>query len=466
MRKTLRAFLIILTLAIAIFLPLILSGYAELRRASGAASYVEAAEHYQAAARRLPWRADLYELAGHAYYHAGEYARADAAYQKASQRGVLSAEGWVAWGNVNYLNQNPARAVELWEQALEQPDHSERLYGSLSLIYQEQKDYAKAAEYLARYVSNHLQDASAHYRLGLLLTLSDPQTAASELITASQLDPELDPAVQTLRSAVNLASIMDAPSEQKVVIGRGLGLIQEWELALAIFEQAAHMDESNAEAWAWLGEAKQQTGGDEAAGQVEAQEYLDRALTLNPNSAVVRGLRGLYFQRVGNNREALTEFERAIVLQPDNPAWYVALGESQSKLGDLIRALEAYRYAAALTPEDATYWRLLANFCAHNNINIKDVGIPAAQQAVILTGEDAQSLDLLGWLLLLDARHPEAERILQRALAADPQNASVHFHLGMLYLQTENRTLAYQYLIQARDLGSTDAQNVLGQYFP
>lgn len=466
MRNKLRVPAILFGLALAVFVPLTFSGYSELRQASGAASYLEAAEHYQAAARRLPWRADLYELAGHAYYHAAEYILADAAYQKAFQRGALSAEGWAAWGNVNYLNQDPARATELWEQALAQPDHSEKLYGSLSLIYQEQKDYAKAAEYLARYVSNHLQDASAHYRLGLLLTLSDPQAAASELITASQLDPELDPAVQTLRSAVNLASLSDAPSEQKVVIGRGLGLIHEWELALAIFEQARALDESNAEAWAWLGEAKQQTGGDEAVSQNEAKADLDRALTLNPNSAVVRGLRGLYYQRVGNNREALTEFQLAAVYEPDNPAWYVAMGESQSKLGDLIRALEAYQYAAALTPEDATYWRLLANFCAHNNINIKDVGVPAAQQVVILRGEDADALDLLGWLLLLDARHPEAERMLQRALAADSQNASAHFHLGMLYLQTDNRTLAYQHLIQARDLGSPDAQSVLAQYFP
>ena len=51
-------------------------------------------------ARRIPWRADLYELAGHAYYHAKEYALADAAYQKALESNVLSQEGWVAWDMV------------------------------------------------------------------------------------------------------------------------------------------------------------------------------------------------------------------------------------------------------------------------------------------------------------------------------------------------------------------------------
>jgi tetratricopeptide (TPR) repeat protein len=305
-----------------------------------------------------------------------------------------------------------------------------------------------------------LGDASAHYRLGLLLTLSDAQTAAAELITASQLDPDLDPAVQTLRTALNLASLSDTPSAKLVIIGRGLGLVNEWELAQAAFEQAVQLDGNNAEAWAWLGEAKQQTGGNEAFADLE------RAVDLNPISAVVRGLRGLYFQRVGNNREALVEFQSAAALEPNDPNLYIAIGESYSKLGDLIRALEAYQYAASLVPDEAAYWRLLAQFCGQNNINVKDVGITAAQRAVVIQPDDAGLQGLLGWLLLLDARYPEAERHLLRALELDSQNASAYFHLGMLYLQLDDQITARENLIYARDLGNTDAQAVLNQYFP
>ena len=81
----------------------------------------------------------------------------------------------------------------------------------------------------------------------------------------------------------------------------------------------------------------------------------------------------------------------------------------------LIRALESYQAATGLAPDNASYWRLLAIFCAQNNVNIKDVGVPAAQKAVILVN-DATSLDVLGWLLLLDARDEEAERTLMCAL--------------------------------------------------
>ena len=458
-RSPSRVISVLILLNVAIFAPLVASGYFELEKASTAKTYPDIARHYWNAAQRIPWRADLYELSGHANYYAKDYSRADAVYQKAFQRDALSPDGWVAWGDVVYLNGDPERAAQIWEQALEQPHPSENLYSRLSQVYKEDGEYSRAAQVLQKYVSLHQDDASARYRLGLLLTLTDPDAALSELVSAAQLDPELDPAVETLRSALNLASINDSPSERLVLAGRGLGLVQEWELARVAFTSAVEADERNAEAWAWLGEAKQQSDKDGSAD-------LDHAYQLNPGSSTVRGLRGLYFQRTGNFRSALLEFQTAALLDDRNPAWQVSIGETYSKLGDLILALQAYQTATALAPEDASYWRLLAMFCAQNIINLKDVGIPAAQKAVVLSDEDAASLDLLGWVLLLDKRFEESERMLLRALELDPQNTSAHLHLGMLYLEMENRTAAFSEFVTARDLGSDDAQAILNRYFP
>lgn len=452
--------LVLIVILAAITIPFISSGYSEIKAAENSPSHLDAAMHYQAAALRLPWRADLYELAGHHYYYAEEYSEADASYQKAFNGKALSPDGWVAWGDVNFLNGDPARAAEIWQMGLDQPNVSENLYSRLANIYQENRDYSKAAQFLQLYVNDHPEDAPAHYRLGLLLTLSDPNAALTELISASQLDPQFDPAVQTLRTALNLSSVSQMPAEQKVIIGRGLGLVNEWELAHVIFEDAAAIDENNAEAWAWLGEADQQAGGDEAL------THLDRALSLDSRSSIVRGLRGLYFQRVGNHREALTEFQAAANLDPENPVWYISIGEEFSKLGDLIRALEAYQYTTVLEPDNAEYWRLLAGFCAQNNVNVRDIGIPAAQTAVKLTPQDPLALDVLGWLLVQDGRYFEAQRMLMDALSIDPQLALAHFHLALTYLQTDDRASAYGHLVKARDLGSTEADILLKVEFP
>ena len=458
-RSSLRVGSILILLVLAIFVPLIISGYSEWKQASKAPSYMEAALHYKNAARRIPWRANLYELAGHEYYYAKEYTQADAVYLKAYERHALSQDGWVAWGDVVYLAGDPQRATKIWEQGLAQKNPSANLYSRLSKVYQEQSDYSKAAEYLQKYVAFHSEDASAHYRLGLLLTLTDPNNALSELIIASQLDPQLDSAVETLRSALNVASLNGSPSARLVLTGRGLALVQEWKLARVAFDSAVAADGENAEAWVWLGEAKQQGGEDGSA-------ELERAYQLNPNSSTVRGLRGLYFQRTGNFLNALTEFQTAALLDDKNPAWQVSIGETYSKLGDLIRALEAYQAATVLAPEDPNYWRLLALFCAQNNVNINDVGIPAAQKATVLLKENGESLDLLGWLLLLGKRYEESERILLHALTVDPQNSSAHLHLGMLYLEKDQRDLAYAHFVNSRDLGNHDAQAILNQYFP
>ena len=460
-RSTVRVFFIVILVILAIFMPFTISGYSELEKAVHAESYAEAAQHYHNAAQRLPWRADLYELSGHTYYHAKEYVQAEAAYGKAFERNALSPEGWVAWGDVVYLNENHERAVEIWEQAEAQKNPSEQLYSRLAEIHRSNGEFSKAVEALQKYVSLHPEDASAHYRLGLLLTLVDVDRSLQELVSASQLDPEFDPAVQTLRTALNQASLKDETSGRFVLIGRGLGLVSEWQLARAAFQSAVEADSKNAEARAWLGEADQQLGSPE-----DGLKELDQALTLDHNSPAVRGLRGLYFQRAGNFRQALAEFQVAAALEPENPVWFVSVGEAHSKTGDLIRALQAYQTATTLAPDDASYWRLLAIFCAQNNVNVKDVGVPAAQKAVILAPEDANSLDVLGWLLTLDARYEEAERMLSRALGIDPLNASAHFHIGVLHLQANDRASAYNHLIQARDLGNKEAELVLQQYFP
>src|SRR5258706_5562567 len=153
MRNILRVGLILFVIAFAIIAPVIFSGYSELKQAATAPSHLEAAQHDQAAAQRIPWRADLYELAGHEYYYAKEYSQANTAYQKAFQRHALSAQGWVAWGDINYLLKDPARAAEIWQQGLEQPDPSENLYSRLAQNYKENKDYATAADCHLHYIA-------------------------------------------------------------------------------------------------------------------------------------------------------------------------------------------------------------------------------------------------------------------------------------------------------------------------
>ena len=283
-------------------------------------------------------------------------------------------------------------------------------------------------------------------------------------MNSAKLDEAYDPAVQTMRSALNLASLQEDEASRLVVTGRGLGLVSEWLLAREVFQRAVHADAGNAEAWAWLGEAKQHLGQD-GSGEIQQAEALD------PFSATVRALSGLYWKRKDEPQKALAQFQWAAAIEPENPAFQAALGDAYVFAGDLPPALAAYQRATELAPSDVTYWRMLALFSAQYSFRVEDVGVPAAQQVLALSPDDAASYDLLGWTYLAADITGLAEGNLLAALRLDPDYAPAHLHLGMTYIEMNRMESARVHLLQAQSL---DADGVEGQqaaqllalYFP
>jgi tetratricopeptide (TPR) repeat protein len=302
------------------------------------------------------------------------------------------------------------------------------------------------------------------YRLGVLLVVLEPDQAVSELMLASSLDPEFDPAAQTLIAALNLSAVQPDSSRQMVTNGRGLGLVQEWVLSAAAFAKAIELDAQNAEAWAWLGEAKQQLGQD-------GRGELDRALSLDSRSATVRALRGLYWNRQSKYPQVLAEYLLAAEYEPGNPIWQASIGDAYARLGDLPAALAAYQKASGLAPDDPTYFRLLAVFCAQNGVHVELVGLPAAQKAAELAPADPITLDVLGWTYLASGRYFTAEQILQDVITRAPEYLPARLHLAMTFLAQGKHDAAYVELVHIRDADPQGADGLfaaqlLTQYFP
>ena len=464
MRPLLTRTLILLALCGLIAIPALGSALAEERRADTSMAngdYASAASNYEHAARLLFWRTDLWERAGRAAFAGKNYHEAVRLLKLSP---TLSSQGWADLGEAYFQLNEVATAIHSLEEGLDRAGANARAYRLLALAYNRQNDLQAEAMALGNYLAIQEEDAAAHYRLGLLLSLTNPERALEQLDLAAQQDEAYDPAYQTMRTTINLASLEKEESKRLVVTGRGLGLVQEWRLAREAFQQAVNADGKNAEAWAWLGEANQHIGQD-------GGEELAHAEALNPFSANIRALYGLYWKRKEEPRRALAEYQWAVVLEPQNPFWQAALGEAYANNGDLPPALEAYQRAAELAPSDVSFWRLLAIFCAQYSFQPAEVGLDAAHQVVLLAPDEAASYDLLGWLYLASGLRTEAETSLQRALGMDPGLASAHLHLAMLYIQQGNYSNARAQLILARDLdpdgmdGQLAAQ-MLAQYFP
>jgi tetratricopeptide (TPR) repeat protein len=196
---------------------------------------------------------------------------------------------------------------------------------------------------------------------------------------------------------------------------------------------------------------------------------LQTALELDPESLAAITFMGLYWQRQGRYDLALDMFTAAAEVDPHNPAILADLGNTLAALGDLSTAQEHYHTAIELTPRDPTYLRAYAEFCMLHNIDLRNIALPTAREAVALAPDDPASLDVMGQVLFRLEDLLNAERFWQRALQKDPDYAPTYLHLGLLYIFQDQRDNARLYLEIARAMGQNSAiaeqaQQMLNDY--
>ena len=465
-REWVRVLAALLILLIAAIGPILYAGWRNLGLADQAAaggSYAEAARLYESAARQLPWRGALWEQAGLAAFRGHDPHNAIRLLQAAEKRTPLTVDGWTALGSAMWTTNESPLAIAAWQAGLAMHPGDPALLDRLIAAYDQQGDYADEKVVLMKRVAAG-QEATANYRLGLLLMPTDPTGAEGQIRMAASLDPQYESAAKTLDATIAAAAAETDNAARLVVIGRGLGLVDEWGLAQRAFEQAVQTDQNHAEAWAWLGEAEQQMGQD-------GHRALDEALRLGPQDALVHGLRALYWKRQGDYSKALAEQVQAAQIQPDNAGLQLALGQAYAAAGDLVSALAAYEQATTLAPGDASAWAQLAAFCADNGVQVQTIGLPAALKAASLARNDAHTLDVLGWSYAQTGMFNAAEQTLVRAIQAEPDLALPHLHLAETFLRMANYVSAQQELHKTVDLDPNGpdgqlAAQLLHQYFP
>ncbi|MBS1249695.1 MAG: Beta-barrel assembly-enhancing protease [Chloroflexi bacterium] len=417
------------------------------------------AEHLADIVEHLPWRVELWESAGQYAFLAEDYTLARYAFEQAEEGEALSGAGRLALGDVYRALGEDALAEEAWAGVDGSPEALRRL----ALLHREMGDIpATIADWQALLALGQVPDErDVHYQLGLLLAAHAPWESIPHLEAAA----DAYPAAQALEQALaNVAADAEA-AYFHVVAGQALASSNEWSLAKYAFQQSVNAREDYAEAWAYLGEALQHAQKNDQ----EALSALQKALTLDPDSFAANMFSGLYWQRQGKPEEALAYFESAAALMPDSPEVYVELGQTLAALSQLSDAEVAYQEAISRAPQEAEYYRLLAQFCVQYHHKVRDLGLPAARQGMRLAEEDPASPDALGVVLLELEDEYNAERLFLEAVDLDPQYAPAHLHLGMVYLYQEKNIRAHYHLNQALDFATNPsliehAQHLLGYF--
>jgi tetratricopeptide (TPR) repeat protein len=175
-------------------------------------------------------------------------------------------------------------------------------------------------------------DATAHYQLGLITAITDPDEAVPHLDRAAQLDESLIDPVRELKNTLRRAAFAEEPAYRLVLVGQSLADLDEWGLAKEAFARATQEDPDYPEAWAYLGEAQYHTGEDGLAA-------LEKALELNPNAFAPNAFMGLYQHRHGQPDLALVYLQTAADIEPDNPSLQEDIAAVLADLGNFTAAL-------------------------------------------------------------------------------------------------------------------------------
>lgn len=418
-----------------------------------------------------PWRTDLWELAGMFALQGNQPQAAIDCLERARGLGELSPKGYLSLGDAYQQLGNQQAAQTFWRAALDQGAPAQEVYERLLATHRAQDDYAAVIADLQALTALNTADASLRYLLGVYLATQQPEAALAHLAQAGEMDPSLKPRAEALVSAIRSARRADDPAYTFLEVGRALAALGEWKLAAEAFLQAAEQRPDFADAWAYLGEARQQNIAQGEALAEQGLAELERALDLDARSLAANTFMALYWERRAEYERALQVLRAITAIYPDNPALQVELGRALALTGDLAGALQAHQRATELAPRNADYWRLLADFSVRHEYQVRQVALPAARQAAALNPDDPANLDMLGQALLILQDLTSAERAFQRAVQVDAEFSPAHVHLGLAYILRGERTRAYQKWVQVLQAdpaspAADQARRLMRNYFP
>lgn len=404
-----------------------------------------AAEEYQAGARYLialaeynPWWTSLWERAGQAAFLTGDYSFAKDAYQEAYQLKDLSEAGQVDLGTAHYYLGESEDAERTWLELSNSPTAMK----NLADLYEEEGDISRAIEFW----SNHFAllesnpESGELYYFGLLIAADSPPRALVYLDQVVSDYPDAGKVAAKIREA-----IQEEPAYQLLSAGQALAAADQWRLASFAFEKAATLRPDYPEAWFYWGESLQHIDDP----QEDPREILQTGLDLAPDSPQGNLFMGIYWQRTGSHETALDYFYLVEEVWPDRADVLVEEGKSLAALGELEAAYLKYTAAIELNPQEADYYRMLAEFCLVYAFQIREAALPAARLAAQIGPEDPANLDVFGQVMLALGDEINALRLYLQTLELDPAYAPAYYHLGILYSVREERDLAVYYLGQA-----------------
>src|SRR5271168_4106445 len=154
------------------------------------------------------------------------------------------------------------------------------------------------------------------------------------------------------------------------------------------------------------------------------------AALLQPSNAIIQHDLGLACLEVGRLPDAIAALQRAVAINPRYSDAYFRLGIALEKLGDMGAAIVAYDRATQLLPSLTEAW-FRAGALVYTLGHLEEA-IGCFRRAAATGGKTSFGRLGKARALLTEERNQEAELVLRKTLAVEPDNALAHDLLGNL----------------------------------
>jgi len=343
-------------------------------------------------------------------------------------------------------------------QGQAQPSAAEAAFNR-AVELQQKGQWPEAADAWRKFLELEPSQAGAHANLGAVLSrLGQYEEAVKSYDNALRLNPQLTNALFNLGVAHYRAGQFTKAAE---ALGRYLAAMPDaW--------QARQM----------LGLSLVELGRD-----AEAAPLLEAALKSNPQDVSLLFGLGLAYLRLkrpdvkamidslaatpngepfahllkGQNYLADSDFQHAVEaleaaakLSEDLPRLHFSLGVAYLRTGRNQEAMLAFERELRRLPRD--YWTLYYLAFLHDAEGQLDAARERAQLALALQPRSADACALLGKVLLKQGKAAEAASPLETAVAQNPNDANLRFHLARAYQQSGRRQDATREFAEAQRL--------------
>ena len=316
-------------------------------------------------------------------------------------------------------------AAHEWAIAAVDTPASSSFWHQLARAHLENEEWALAVQAYGAIASTEPENSEAQFWAGALQLGTDYPLVQHHLLLARN-DLLFRERVDKLLLALDDVTGITDLAYRAARLGLAYLHVGEPALARHWFEVALSEEPTYADAWAYLGLARDQLGED-------GRRAIAHAIELEPGNPLAHSLLGHHWLRYNQFGLARQEFIVVWELEPENPSSMVDIASTYRMEGDYTSAEAWYQAAIRRAPEDATLWVQLARFHLDTLNDVADGGLLVAQKAVALAPENPSALDTLGWAQFLNGQTRLAETNLLAARERDPSNSIIHYHLGRLF---------------------------------